>query len=201
MSSLKRVRSCVVAIGIVCGVAAAPFQLLTLDGSLSPAFIATPDRLRPTVYEFHWQSFAAAATGMACGTAWGLLHSLAGREESGRRRAAAQRAWPISMALVGLFLGWQAATSIALATCLFHAAAWLLGLVWPITRRTPATAYVLAASLVHVVTWRWNDQLPIWPGHATSLVVLGCVCVAGAAAALMPALGGRTGLSSSLKPG
>ncbi len=117
-----------VAIAVLVGVALAPFQLLTVEGDLSPALAAAakPSGIapRPAIYEFRIVSLFSAAAGLVCGAAWGLLYARVSlvaevarlQPSGGRRRTAAARAMPLSMALVGLFLGWQAATSVALAT-------------------------------------------------------------------------------------
>ena len=92
-------------------------------------------------------------------------------------------ALPLSMALVGLFLGWQAATAVALMTGVLRLAGAVGALAWLGLSRVPSTGYVLAATLTHLVTWRGQDAMPLWPGTDTSPIVLACVCVAGAIAA------------------
>lgn len=177
-----------VAIALVLGFALAPFQLLTVNGSLSPAFAAFAAMPRADVYEFRLASFVSAAAGLVCGTAWGLLHSLVGRPAVGRRQAATARALPVSLALVGLFLGWQAATSVGLATSVLRLLGWIAGLAWPPLLRVPSTGYVLAATVIHLLTWHWQACVPFWPGHDTSLIALAGVCLAGAIPLAWPRL-------------
>lgn len=176
-----------VAVAVLIGIALMPFQLLTVEGGLSPALAAAADPRgiapRPAIYAFRLASLFSAAAGLACGAAWGLLHARMGLPVGGRRRAAAVRAMPLSMALVGLFLGWQAATAVALASGVLRFAGAVGALVWPGVLRMPSTGCVFAATLIHLLTWRWQEALPLWPGSHTAPIVLACVCVAGAIAA------------------
>jgi hypothetical protein len=111
-----------------------------------------------------------------------MLHALTERPASRRRQTASMRAMGASMALVGLFLGWQGATSVALATAILRAIGALASRAWPRLLRVPSTGHVLAATLIHLLTWRWQESLLLWPGPHTSLLALAGICLAGAIA-------------------
>jgi leader peptidase (prepilin peptidase)/N-methyltransferase len=172
--------------GMVLGFAFAPFLFMTVHGELAPAFVQAIAPSRTAWLSVYLDSFLAAAAGLAAGAAWGVLHSLIG-PPPGRRRAASDRALPVAMALVGVFLGWQGATSVATATLVLRGAGLLAAAVRPPLWRMPSTLYLLLATILHVTTWRWHEAIRFWPTRNTSLIVLACVCAAAAIALAWPA--------------
>jgi hypothetical protein len=164
---------------VALGLILAPFLFMTVEGELAPAFMQST-AARPAWHILYRDSFFAALAGLAGGAAWGVLHSLIA-PPPGRRRAASVRAMPIALALVGVFLGWQGATSVALATLLLRAAGFLAA-AWTPLWRVPSTGCVLGATIVQLTTWRWHEAIPLWPAQDTSLIVLAIVCAAAAIA-------------------
>lgn len=81
-----------------------------------------------------------------------------------------------SLAIVGVTLGWQAVVSVTLIALLMRL------VVLALTHRQftfhPFTLLVLAASVTHLISWRWSSETlsPWWPSHTTT--PLGWVAVA-----------------------
>jgi len=107
------------------------------------------------------------AVGVVVGwlTAWALQTSLSsgdGASTTGHLTS--------SLAIVGMTLGWQAAISLTLLALVLSPAA--VGFMhWRRRLPPPLTAILLAAFVLHLVTWRWttNHGSPWWPCHTTSV--------------------------------
>jgi hypothetical protein len=179
-----------ITLGIVAGIGLTPVHLLTVQGSLSPAMDASAAAGSGMV-DRYGPGLLAAISGLLGGMAWGLLLARVGRPEGNRRRAAMRRAVPASMAMVGVILGWQAATSVAVAAIVLRGLGWLVAAAWPNWSRAPSSGYVLAATILHVVTWRWQEAIPFWPGRSIDLFVLVGVVAAGLLAAVLESSTGR----------
>src|SRR5690606_33024149 len=66
--------------------------------------------------------------------------------------------------MLGMFLGWQAAVSCALAGSIFVLLNALVS--WIVPRRLPATACLAATVLVQLPLWRTLDRYEWWPSRA-----------------------------------
>jgi leader peptidase (prepilin peptidase) / N-methyltransferase len=82
------------------------------------------------------------------------------RRTAGNLRQGDGQSSVVSLALVGLSLGWQAALGVAL---LATAIRWLAAIT-P-ARRWPLAVWIAAATLVHLLGWRWLHSHPLWPIH------------------------------------
>lgn len=174
-----------IGIGVLCGIVMSPFHLLTVSGELSPAMGRAPvTHGEASLLAQYGPGALAAGVGLLAGLAWGLLLASVGRPEGNRRRAAMRRALPATMMLVGVALGWQAATTIALVVVVLRGIGWLVAAIWPGWSRVPATGYVLAATLLQIVTWRWQEAIPHWPASAMNPWMLAVVLAAGLLAAM-----------------
>jgi len=171
-----------IAAGMILGLAASPLQLMTVDGELSPIVRSS---LASSPWEVYGGAMLASAAGLACGAAWGTLLTTLERPTERRRRSALVRAVPAAMALVGLFLGWQAATSVALVTILIWFLGWGGTLARPKLRHVSLSGYILAATVLHLLTWRWQAAIPLWPSHHTSPIAIVAVCIAAAGLVLL----------------
>jgi prepilin signal peptidase PulO-like enzyme (type II secretory pathway) len=106
------------------------------------------------------------------------------RAERRRAMAPAGEATICAMALVGLFLGWQAAIAVA-----FLAAIGNLPLALAVrlggARRFPFSATVFAAVILQVLTWRFWEIIALVPGPWSALWVDGLYVAATAALVLI----------------
>ena len=126
-----------------------------------------------------WSGLVDTAVGLAAGWCIGKLLSLAAGRRRNDRKAADALAW--SIALVSLFLGWQAGLSVAVLT----AVGLLLSAMAEnaLARlRVPPLMLVLLAAAVQIAFWRPLSQLAWWPGPWSSLGQIA------AAAAMVPLL-------------
>lgn len=86
-----------------------------------------------------------------------------------------------SMALVGVYLGWQSALSVAVFTALFRMFAVTFAYAWPRIANVPTAGWILVATTLHICLWRTLTGWPVWPGaHSTtaSLVIVSAGIVA-----------------------
>ncbi len=81
---------------------------------------------------------------------------------------------PAALTSVGIYLGWQSATSIALLTsgALLFAALWR-----PAFLERWLLGFVLGAALIHLASWRLLANVGWWPGTTSSFLTLIAVCV------------------------
>jgi hypothetical protein len=114
-----------------------------------------------------------ATAGSVGGTAIGAADKsglLGNDEQDSRKQPArqegAQRSWSVNalfgMALVGVYLGWQSALLVAAYAFLIQRAISTLQHVWPtqfIQLVSNANTWLLAATLVHLMTWRWLNWI------------------------------------------
>lgn len=126
------------------------------------------------------EALAGLAGGAAIGAILALLWPVRAAPMSAERpRLAIPPRWNAAVvpAVVGAWLGWQAALSVAVLTG-------VLALVRP---RASSTTLAVAAAAVHLVAWRLLTEFaPWWPGPRTSLaLVAGWVLVAAALAAVV----------------
>jgi leader peptidase (prepilin peptidase) / N-methyltransferase len=115
--------------------------------------------------------------GLAAGATLGLLLRPAA---SGAGRRAPLIA---AMALVGAFLGWQAAASVALLGSFFYFAAARRPQrldAWP-------AGWLFLATLVHLALWRWLDAWRFWPGAGMGLGAAAVAAIVAAALAWLAA--------------
>ena len=102
---------------------------------------------------------------------------------------------PAALGLVGVYLGWQAAVSVSLATALLRTLSY--GLLRRATAERLAVAWVLIATLAQILLWRRLEGLSFWPSHTSNaLVYAGCaafIVVAG----VLARLGKSTGVSGT----
>jgi leader peptidase (prepilin peptidase)/N-methyltransferase len=126
--------------------------------------------------------------GLAAGGGLGMLLAL-GQRQSGQGRAGPGRsARPETaalLALVGLFLGWQAALSIAVLTAASHL---LLTIALTIARQpihVPLALTLGPATFAHLLAWRALWHLRWWPGTDPSprAILIACAGLAAAGAA------------------
>lgn len=92
----------------------------------------------------------------------------------GQRRYAPETA---SMVLVGVYLGWQAALSIAVFTALFLICAVVVARRWPQITNMPASGWILVATILHICLWSSLTDWPLWPGPHSSVVSISMSCV------------------------
>ena len=57
------------------------------------------------------------------------------------------------LALVGLYLGWQAVVAIAAVTVILSAVGGALGCIWPGRLRVPTLGYLMIVSILHICFW------------------------------------------------
>ncbi len=145
----------------------------------------------PDLYPVKWASSRAAwlpelshmtgietgLVGLAAGLLVGAAMAVVGRAAAGHRQPSL-RELAITLGLVGVHLGWQAVISVALmvSACVFFAS-----LANRCVQREGVTlwsAWVLAATWLHLVLWRYLAGFRGWPGpnspwatHALSVVL------------------------------
>ncbi|MFT5302561.1 MAG: leader peptidase (prepilin peptidase)/N-methyltransferase [Mariniblastus sp.] len=118
--------------------------------------------------------------GLACGLlcTWGIRPESQVIEQNNRVEQSTFVADGLAaMALVGIFLGWQSGLSIALiALCLSLISIQIPGLAW--LKRFNFSTRVLAATIVHLATWRVTTELGIWPSQNASVIVIAVAVIA-----------------------
>jgi leader peptidase (prepilin peptidase)/N-methyltransferase len=95
------------------------------------------------------------------------------------RRASAGEVWATlgSAAIIGAFLGWQAAISVGLLAAIGALALALLARLWPAFARVPLSGAVGLATLVQIPAWRALATWSWWPGpEGRALPMVGAVC-------------------------
>jgi leader peptidase (prepilin peptidase)/N-methyltransferase len=153
------------------GVAGAPVMVVPLTTHW-PAILADSTLL---------QDFATCVMGLAAGVAWGVLHLGLRRASNlapSSRRVQVRRAVLVALALVGMYLGWQAVTVVAVAAAGLRGIAVMLSPIWPPVVRVPSSAYVAVATLAQLVSWRWQTTIPYWPGPSSPLLLLAVIVAA-----------------------
>jgi hypothetical protein len=81
---------------------------------------------------------------------------------------------PAALTSVGIYLGWQSATSIAL---LASGAILLAALCRPAFVERWFLGFVLGAVLIHLASWRFLATFGWWPGTTSSFLTVIAVCV------------------------
>ena len=76
-----------------------------------------------------------------------------------------------SLALVGLFLGWQSAISVSVLAS-------LLGLIGKPTRNFNLSVKILLATMLHLILWRITTSIQFWPSQASSWIEIAIALVA-----------------------
>jgi leader peptidase (prepilin peptidase)/N-methyltransferase len=149
-------------------------QILSGSGALAAVAIVFPGLLlwkfsggmNPTVAAV-WSILGGAALGAVVGWISG-----------GSRGLVAGFAW------VGIALGWQAVTGVAILSLWLRGMTFVLGYMWSARRRvhcgylrtaSAGTMWLLIAALLHHVLWRfltvWGE--PYWPGQVVNAQLLG----------------------------
>jgi 4-amino-4-deoxy-L-arabinose transferase-like glycosyltransferase len=86
----------------------------------------------------------------------------------------------IALALVGLYLGWQAALGVAVLTALFAVAGAAARIVRPALPLAPTNVLVLIAAAIHLAGWQWLAAQPMGlDGQSGILLVLGWIATLG----------------------
>ena len=109
-----------------------------------------------------------------------------------------------SMLLVGVYLGWQAALSVAAFAAVFRMLAVLLAYRWPRIANLPSGGWILLATVLHICFWRFLAGWTFWPGPHSSLVSLamsGAGIVAACILARMLARRSQSGTSIKVNVG
>ena len=156
-----------------------------LVGSLFPAiwpnlqpvtwWVPRPDWLAPWPWVEHLDtSLAGLIAGVCIGTFLSAAAALRGTSPE-ERRCIRTRA-TASMALVGLFLGWQAAISVAAFTALLQLLAAGFGYVWRRIANVPVSGWVLASTALHLCLWRSLSGRPVWPGPHSGPLAISAAC-------------------------
>lgn len=130
-------------VGVICPLAWPNLQVVKWDDAVQLA----DSRLRVAIGQI-----ASAVVGLLLG------HCLV-RRTPGNIRAGDTGATLVGMLLVGLYLGWQAALAVALITVLLRSA-----FSFTAARTWPGVASVVIATLIHLLTWRWMREVPVYPG-------------------------------------
>lgn len=135
-------------------------------------------------------SLAGVATGVCGGAILGL--AAASRWEPLKERRCVYASATASMALVGLFLGWQAAISVAVFAVVFQVLTILLGRLRPQIANLPVSGWILTSTVLHLCLWRIVTGWAFWPGPRSSILTI-CVACIGivAACVLVRLLSGR----------
>ena len=97
-------------------------------------------------------------------------------QDAGRVRSAAAA----SMVLVGLFLGWQAAVSVAVFATVFQLLGGVLGYLGLRIANLPVSGWVLMSTVLHLCLWRVLSRFSFWPGPSSSVLTI-CVACTGIA--------------------
>jgi leader peptidase (prepilin peptidase)/N-methyltransferase len=122
----------------------------------------------PGLQVVQWDDLVSPAAGsrirvagvgqLAGGTIGLLLGYCLVRRAPGNIRAGDTCATLLAMLLVGLYLGWQAALAIAALTVAVR-----ILLCVTAARSWPVTAAIAVATLIHLLSWRWLLELPVYP--------------------------------------
>jgi hypothetical protein len=111
-----------------------------------------PAAQRRTVADGWWSGLADGAAGSCTGALVGQVLSLAVARR--RRFPRARPALIASLALVGAYLGWQAAISVAAMSALMLMLVAILGRAWPAASAIPPLVWPLWASLIQIAWWK-----------------------------------------------
>ncbi len=126
------------------------------------------------------QSRLAAGTGalagLGAGGVLGFVVALAWSRD--RRFAQAGRSLAIGLSLVGTYLGWQAALSVALMTSTFMFLAAVASRRWARLGRVSPLSYLWVCTLGQILLWRRLSEIPHWPGSMADPLSLLVACVA-----------------------
>jgi hypothetical protein len=118
---------------------------------------------------------AGAALGFALATAW----------SSAPRFSEPGLSLVVALALVGAYLGWQAALSVALATSTLSFLAAVGSRLWGGFGRISPLSYLWVCTLGQILLWRRLSEVPHWPGHTSGAVTLLVACAATTALAVL----------------
>lgn len=80
------------------------------------------------------------------------------------------------LGVAGLFLGWQAALSMAVIAAGLLLVVSLASRPWPRLGDAPALAFVFVAALVQICLWRQLNEFAWWPGGGTDAVAVLLAC-------------------------
>jgi hypothetical protein len=64
----------------------------------------------------------------------------------------------VAFGVVGLFLGWQAAVSVAVLAALFRLSSPVLGRRWAPFRRRPWLPWIFLAGVAQICLWGWLNR-------------------------------------------
>lgn len=113
---------------------------------------------------FAYGLIAGSACGLLC--SWSTLNSQRILEDRIQQSTIEQFNYVddviAAMALVGIFLGWQAALSVTLFFLIVQTVL-LLSAKGVSPSAVPPSATVFTATLLHLLTWQASTKLPIWP--------------------------------------
>jgi len=83
----------------------------------------------------------------------------------------------VSMTLAGLFLGWQAAISVAAFGAVYQSFAAVLAYLWPRIAALPVAGWILAATALHLSLWETLSAWSFWPGAHSGVLVISVACI------------------------
>lgn len=148
-------------VGLLAPLAAPFLQMVPLTGAAAAALPPGATRI---------EALARSLVGLAAGTGLGVVVSLPwGRDRSrpnGFLHLIAQ------LALIGTFLGWQAALSVALASSFALLIQRRALSDEPGMALIPSSLIVWVLTLIQILVWQPLNHLTAWPGPATSAPAL-----------------------------
>ena len=156
----------------------APRRLWLVALGLGLVFpLAWPD-LRPVPWLFprpdwlpsDWRSgLTEGLAGALAGLIAGGLLAVASRSSTGRDDRF--DAMLPTLSIIGAFLGWQAAVSVAVLAAIGMSLACIAGLLWRRRRPWPLAVWLTVATFVQLGLWRFLSEQPGWPGHIAGWIV------------------------------
>jgi hypothetical protein len=96
-----------------------------------------------------------------------------------------------TLALVGLFLGWQSCTSVLLLSAALALIAATASHAWAWLAKVPLCGLIGLATLVHLACWRQLESWPWWPGDSWPMWQTALAVAAGVVAVHLAARIGR----------
>ena len=148
-------------LGIVCPLAAPDVQVVPAAATVPLWFAGKPALL-------------SAVTGLLAGAALGFVRAAA--LSSGRWYS--QQSVTFALALVGTYLGWQAALSVALMTSIVAVLAAVAARAKGAFGRVSPLTCLWVCALVQILIWRRLSEVPYWPTHSAGFFSLLVACMA-----------------------